>query len=48
MNPRAAHGDPSGSARANFTLHGHTSCEVSRDSCIAIELETGRRTLFRI
>jgi hypothetical protein len=48
MTPRAAYGDPAGSARANFTFHGHTSWVVSRDSCLAIELETGRRTLFRI
>ncbi len=47
MTPRASYEDPSGSARANVTFHGHTSWEVSLDSGRVIELVTGSRTLRR-
>lgn len=42
---RGAKGESVGSARANFTFHGHTSWQMSRYTHFKIPLSTGARTL---
>jgi hypothetical protein len=44
-NSRGANDDPSGSFRANFTFHGHTSWEEYRQNRFEIALRTGARKL---